>query len=326
MLVTVAIPAFNRPEMLREGLQSVARQTYPEWEVVVVDDGSQPPIPESLIAESVGDRYRLIRHKESKGVSAAKNAGVREARGDVILHLDDDDMLRDNALEIVVDVLKNNEDIDCVFMNIATFGSHAEASGKIQDATLDRLLCRVKTESRDKVLVFDQDDLFAAFLDSVPLSCQRPVARRKAWDTVGEMLETLYFGEPDWAIRAAATCRIGIVLDKVSLWRVDGQNYASTPNKKPMHIENAIDTKKNLMSFVKNGPPELRRRLPAARSSLANAYFSKAYYYSEKDTKKAWVALFSAFLIKPQWVHLKYSLRLFSNLFVTGYRSGEGDG
>lgn len=80
MLVTVAIPAFNRPEMLREGLQSVARQTYPEWEVVVVDDGSQPPIPESLIAESVGDRYRLIRHKESKGVSAAKNAGVREAR------------------------------------------------------------------------------------------------------------------------------------------------------------------------------------------------------------------------------------------------------
>ncbi len=89
-LVSVIIPAYNRPEMLKRAVESVLSQDYSPFELLVINDGSTEPLNEiqSLI-ESTDHRLLFQNHK---GVSAARNHGVREAKGEWIAFLDSDDM------------------------------------------------------------------------------------------------------------------------------------------------------------------------------------------------------------------------------------------
>lgn len=102
-LVTVVIPTHNRRDLLPEAVASVRRQTV-SWELVVVDDGSTDGTWEWL--ESLkDDRVRAFRHEEPRERAAARNRGLREARGTGVLFLDDDDVLLPGALAILVDAL-----------------------------------------------------------------------------------------------------------------------------------------------------------------------------------------------------------------------------
>ena len=97
--VSVILPTHNRAPLLREAIESVLAQTFFDWELVVVDDGSTDGTTESvrLLAEKVG-RIRYLR-QEKKGVSAARNRGVAEASGEWVAFLDDDDLWLPEKLE-----------------------------------------------------------------------------------------------------------------------------------------------------------------------------------------------------------------------------------
>ena len=91
-LVSVVIPAYNRGKFIKRALQSVLAQTYSNLEVVVVDDGWKGGIVRQVQEEARHDsRVRLIQHKQQKGAQAARNAGLRAARGEWIVFLDSDD-------------------------------------------------------------------------------------------------------------------------------------------------------------------------------------------------------------------------------------------
>jgi glycosyltransferase involved in cell wall biosynthesis len=85
--VSVVIPTYNREWSLTEALQSVQDQTYTDYEVIVVDDGSTDATPALLEA---WDNIRVL-SQERRGVSAARNRGVRAASGEFIAFLDSDD-------------------------------------------------------------------------------------------------------------------------------------------------------------------------------------------------------------------------------------------
>ncbi len=88
-LVSVIIPSYNRPDEVPRAVRNALNQSYQNIEVIVVDDGSRLPVREVL--EGCEDpRLRVVR-QENKGVSAARNLGVRVARGDVLAFHDDDD-------------------------------------------------------------------------------------------------------------------------------------------------------------------------------------------------------------------------------------------
>jgi glycosyltransferase involved in cell wall biosynthesis len=89
--VTVAIPTRDRWSLLARALRTALAQEGVELEVVVVDDGSADPAPEALPGLADG-RVRLVRHPEPRGVAAARNTGIAEARGEWIAFLDDDDV------------------------------------------------------------------------------------------------------------------------------------------------------------------------------------------------------------------------------------------
>ena len=99
-LVTVVVPAYNRATTIARCLQSVIRQTYPQWEVVVVDDGSTDATREVTREMAREDsRIRLVEHAQRLGAQAARNTGIREARGEWIAFLDSDDEFLPHSLE-----------------------------------------------------------------------------------------------------------------------------------------------------------------------------------------------------------------------------------
>src|SRR5215470_17639731 len=98
-LVSIIVPTYNRGETIRAAIASVQRQTYQDWELIVVDDGSTDGTA-SLIERS-DPRLVLIR-QENRGVNAARNAAMLRARGQYIAFLDSDDEWLPHHLELSV--------------------------------------------------------------------------------------------------------------------------------------------------------------------------------------------------------------------------------
>lgn len=111
--VTVLVPVFNRPDYVREALESVLPQECPGgFEVLVVDDGSTDETPE--VVRSFGDPVRVIR-QDNAGPAVARNRGFREARGEYVALLDSDDVWLPGKLAAQVQLLDAHP--DAVFLH-----------------------------------------------------------------------------------------------------------------------------------------------------------------------------------------------------------------
>lgn len=99
--VSVVIPVYNSAKYLRECLDSVIAQTFSDWEVVAVDDGSSDDSPAILDEYATKDSRIKVIHKVNGGVSAARNDGLAAASGEYVLFVDSDDWLSDNALQVL---------------------------------------------------------------------------------------------------------------------------------------------------------------------------------------------------------------------------------
>lgn len=102
--ITVVITTLNRKEQLLEAIESVHRQTWQNRELIVVDDGSIPPIFSAEEVESLGIRYI---YKENSGQAASRNVGIGAANGSFIAFLDDDDLWYPRRLEMQMALVAN---------------------------------------------------------------------------------------------------------------------------------------------------------------------------------------------------------------------------
>lgn len=102
--VSIVIPCFNQGEFLHDAIRSVFRQAYPSWEIIVVDDGSTDPHTRAVLRTLHYPRTRIIRQR-NQGLSAARNAGMRTARGRFLVPLDSDDQLSPAFLTSTVEAL-----------------------------------------------------------------------------------------------------------------------------------------------------------------------------------------------------------------------------
>lgn len=101
---SVIIPTFNRVSTLGRAIESVRSQTFPAWEIIVVDDGSSDRTQELLKSYP-----KVIYHYQvNSGVCAARNQGAKMATGDWLVFLDSDDKIENNALEIFGNHIKFN--------------------------------------------------------------------------------------------------------------------------------------------------------------------------------------------------------------------------
>jgi glycosyltransferase involved in cell wall biosynthesis/GT2 family glycosyltransferase len=108
--VSVLVPHYNLGRYLPETLASLRAQTFQDFETLVIDDGSTDRASLDVIAGLSGDRLRVLR-KRHGGVSSARNAGLREARGHWILPLDPDDLIAESFIEKAVTVLDREPEL-----------------------------------------------------------------------------------------------------------------------------------------------------------------------------------------------------------------------
>jgi len=101
--VSVVIPTYNRAHLLGRAIQSVLAQTYRDFEIIIVDDGSTDNTHE-VVAGFHDERLRYIRHDRNRGGNAARNTGIREARGRYIALQDSDDEWLPEKLEKQMEV------------------------------------------------------------------------------------------------------------------------------------------------------------------------------------------------------------------------------
>ena len=113
MFISIVIPVYNVEKYLKECIESILKQTYTDYEVILVDDGSTDN--SSFICDEYADNYSFISviHKPNGGQADARNVGLRHAKGEYILFIDSDDYISDNCFfEDIYDVSEGN-DIIC---------------------------------------------------------------------------------------------------------------------------------------------------------------------------------------------------------------------
>lgn len=105
--VSICMPAYNAGKHIEEALRSVAIQTFQDWELVVVEDGSSSPVKEQVesLAASVQQPVRYIAHDVNRGLAAARNTAAKAARGTYMAMLDADDYWAEDHLASVIQAI-----------------------------------------------------------------------------------------------------------------------------------------------------------------------------------------------------------------------------
>lgn len=113
--ISVVIPLYNKEKSIAQSLKSVLDQTYTNFEIVVVDDGSTDKSVE--VVKDIGDDRIQLLGQSNAGPSKARNTGVKNSKGDWIVFLDADDELLPDALSIFAEIIVEHQDVDIIDCN-----------------------------------------------------------------------------------------------------------------------------------------------------------------------------------------------------------------
>ena len=120
-LVSVVIPCYNQGQYLDEAVDSVLSQTFQEFEIIIINDGSTDPLTTGLLTGYEKPKTKVI-HTQNQGVIAARNQGIALSQGKYILSLDADDRIGERYLKEAVDLLNSNENLGIVYCEAEFFG------------------------------------------------------------------------------------------------------------------------------------------------------------------------------------------------------------
>lgn len=174
-IVSVIVPTHNRAEMLKRAIKSVLAQTWKgEFELIIVSDGSNDNT-EEIVQSFEDSRIRFLKHENIRGASAARNTGLRKAKGEYIAFLDDDDEWMSNKLEVQMPVIENSrQEIGLVYAWMEYF-----RDGKSDHVNMPDL----------------RGDVFVEMLDKQAIGgCPTIIIKKEVIDKVGYFDETLLRG------------------------------------------------------------------------------------------------------------------------------------
>lgn len=182
-LVSIIVPCYKQAHFLKESLLSVLNQTYVNWECIIVNDGS-PDNTEAVAQKwcKKEDRFRYVK-KENGGLSSARNAGIKNSHGTLILPLDADDILHEKYLERLVPELLSNEELAIVTPYSIFF-----------EGSIDNVVNELKPSGDTYPYLLYVNQLVATSL-----------YRKKCWEEVGGYDETMKKGFEDWEFWLAVT-------------------------------------------------------------------------------------------------------------------------
>ena len=130
--VSIIIPAYNTAPYIAETLDSVFAQTFTDYEIIVINDGSPDTTQLEQALVPYRDRITYI-VQENRGLSAARNTGIRAVRTGLVAFLDSDDLWERDYLAFQVDMMRRDISIDVLYPNAITFGDRLRGGRRFMD-------------------------------------------------------------------------------------------------------------------------------------------------------------------------------------------------
>ena len=248
-LVSAIITTYNRNELLTRAIDSVASQTYPAIELVVVDDCS-PESAEPVVAqvdERRFERVRFYRHERNRGVSAARNTGIAESTGELIAFLDDDDIWDRSKIEKQVSTLRQSDRVGAVYTGVRSVDSTGSTI-MVQKPTREGNLTK---------------DLLCGFNIWMPTL----LVERDVIDEAGTFDEDiLTFEDPEWVARLSQQTRFKPVSEPL---------YITLRGDEHAQLSDDLEIK------IRNGYPQLMNSYQRIASDYNYAFRIKVAGYGE---------------------------------------------
>ena len=126
-LISVIVPCYNQGQYLDEAVESVLAQTYQNFEIIIINDGSTEPESIEILKNYHKPKSKVL-HTSNQGVCRARNTAIESAQGKYILPLDADDKIAPTYLEKALKIIENNLDVGIVYCETILFGAQEGTS------------------------------------------------------------------------------------------------------------------------------------------------------------------------------------------------------
>lgn len=135
-MISIVMPAYNSEKYISNAIESVLSQSYTDWELIIVDDGSTDLTPEIIDEYAEKDNRIKVFHRENAGVSAARNFALQNIYGEYVTFIDSDDLYYVDRLKIMYSVFEQHPRCDAVFADFKEFrGDLKENETEVLDKT-----------------------------------------------------------------------------------------------------------------------------------------------------------------------------------------------
>ncbi|WP_114492684.1 glycosyltransferase family 2 protein [Candidatus Ulvibacter alkanivorans] len=239
-IISVIIPCYNQGAWLEEALRSVEQQTYTAWECIIVNDGSSDTTEATAQEWTEKDNRFTYCSQPNQGVSAARNHGIRQAKGTYILPLDADDTIGSNYIEAAIKAFEQNPDLSLVYCKAIKFGAQS-GDWELPEFSLKRL-------ARSNIIF------------------NAGIFKRTDWERIGGYDERMKEGLEDWEFWIHLLKDGGAVLRLPSVqfyYRTHATSRNTTIDPSEYKKLHAYITKKHIEFFIDTvgSYPELLRRM-----------------------------------------------------------------
>jgi glycosyltransferase involved in cell wall biosynthesis len=209
---SIIIPCYNQAHFLPDCIESLVKQTYSNWEAIIVNDGSADKTSEVAISYCIKDTRIQLIEKENGGLSSARNKGIENANGDRFIFLDSDDFLYEKCLENIASIIQT-----------------------VDDNCLIRCGYSYITEDKQKILsnvnIYPKKSLYPEILEGNLGPCHSICISKKLVESVGFFDESLKSVEDwDFWMRAVkAGCTIKVISNPLVYYRYSKNSMSRDP-------------------------------------------------------------------------------------------------
>lgn len=252
--ISIILPTYNRAHLIIESIESVSKQTYSNWELLVLDDQSTDNTAE-LIAAIKDERVILYRTIKRLGITGTRNEGLRKAKGDLVAFIDSDDLWATDKLQKQIDALDQYPEAGFCFTGGYNFRKLNEPR---------EFYYKQKEGSR-------YGDLFLSFFKAeIAASTPSFIFHKKYLEQIGFFNETKSFADIDFILRLALVSKGIVLYEPLFYRRLHDSNISNKEWEKGS--QEGIEL---VRSYKKNLPAPMVR----------NAFFKRYISFGEKYLK-----------------------------------------
>lgn len=309
-LFSVVIPVYNVEQFIEKCLTTVINQTFKDFEVIIVNDGTKDnslSICEKFAKE---DKRITIISQENKGLAAARNTGAKASKGQYIINIDSDDWVDLNYLETLADIIKDNNEPDLVCLNYHENDDKLIENPGFNNVLLDKI--QIEKEIYPYLIRNKRYEYF------FPTAWSKAIRRDLFANNTCE--KRIQVGEDGAVIDSVVTQCQTIYLSNKTGYHYRVSENSMIQNKKPRNYSDVINTYEHIASRINLDEADFRLQLDRLVAHLTfNCSVSQFYGHKYKEAKKIILENLSTPIIKSAIEHIdakgfkgklmKYSLK-----------------